>query len=225
MTGQQMSPSKTGKPAQRRTQEERSATTRENVINAAIDCIVEEGLHNTTAARIAARSGVTWGAIVHQFGDKDSVLLAVIERNAEVFLNYLTTALQQSDPTLPERMHALIDVTWRYINEPAAFAFNELVIYNRVSKNPRMMQQQQEMTNRQAEIMWDKFFSEFDVTPAALENARNYTLATLLGLSILRLMSPRPHAYLNEIATLKKFAVQLLMQPDTTAPSRTARAR
>lgn len=227
MTSQQMSPSKTAKhkPAQRRTQEERSATTREKVINAAIDCIVEEGLHNATAARIAARSGVTWGAIVHQFGDKDSVLLAVIERNTEVFLNYLTSALQQAGSTLPERMNALIDVTWKYINEPAAFAFNELVIYNRVSKNPQMMMQQQQLTNRQAEIMWDKFFGEFDIAPAAVENARNYTLATLLGLSVLRLMSSRPQAYMNEIATLKKFAVQLLVQPDSALPSRTARAR
>ena len=76
----------TGKPqtATRRTQEERSAATREKVIQATIDCIVEEGLHNTTAARITAHSGITWGAIAHQFGDKDSVLFAVVERNGEI---------------------------------------------------------------------------------------------------------------------------------------------
>lgn len=213
------------KPVQRRTQEERSATTREKVINATIDCIVEEGLHNATAARIAARSGVTWGAIVHQFGDKDSVLLAVIERNAEVFLNYLASALEHVGPTLPERMNTLIDVTWKYINEPAALAFNELVIYNRVNTNPQLMQQQDQLTNRQAEIMWDRFFHEFGVAPAVLENTRNYTLATLLGLSILRLMSPRPHAYVNEIATLKKIAAQMLMQPDPAPAKRKARNR
>ncbi|NIV48010.1 MAG: TetR family transcriptional regulator, partial [Gammaproteobacteria bacterium] len=63
------------------TQAERSALTRETVIQAVVDCIVEEGINAATAARIAERSGVTWGAIVHQFGDKDSLLLAVVERS------------------------------------------------------------------------------------------------------------------------------------------------
>ena len=86
-----MTTPKSAKPetGRRRTQEERSATTREKVIQAAIDCIVEEGLHNTTAARIAARSGVTWGAIAHQFGDKDSVFFAVVERNADIYQRHL----------------------------------------------------------------------------------------------------------------------------------------
>lgn len=195
----------------RRTQEERSASTREKVISAAIDCIVEEGLHSTTAARIAARAGVTWGAIVHQFGDKDSVLFAVVERNAEVYTSLLDATLAKVGPDARERVGALIDVTWRYINEPAAFAFNELIIHNRATRNERLLQQQEELSNEYVKTMWDRYLGGFGIAPETLETVRNVTLAALQGLSLMRLISPqhRPR-YRNEIAALKKFAEDLI---------------
>ena len=195
----------------RRTQEERCASTRDKVIRAAIDCIVEEGLHSTTGARIAARAGVTWGAIVHQFGDKDSVLFAVVERNAEVYTSLLDAALAKVGPDPRERVGALIDVTWRYINEPAAFAFNELIIHNRATRNERLLQQQEELSNEYVNTMWDRYLGGFGIPPATLETVRNVTLAALQGLSLMRLISPqhRPR-YRNEIAALKKFAEELV---------------
>ena len=195
----------------RRTQEERSASTRDKVISAAIDCIVEEGLHSTTAARIAARAGVTWGAIVHQFGDKDSVLFAVVERNAEVYTSLLDATLAKVGPDARERVGALIDVTWRYINEPAAFAFNELIIHNRATRNERLLQQQEELSNEYVNTMWDRYLGGFGIAPETLETVRNVTLAALQGLSLMRLISPqhRPR-YRNEIAALKKFAEDLI---------------
>lgn len=148
--GADMTTPKSAKPetGRRRTQEERSATTREKVIQAAIDCIVEEGLHNTTAARIAARSGVTWGAIAHQFGDKDSVFFAVVERNADIYQRHLAAAMEAAGASSAERVSALIDVTWSYINEPASYAFNELIIHNRASSNAKIVEQQDELSNK-----------------------------------------------------------------------------
>lgn len=195
----------------RRTQEERSATTREKVIQAAIDCIVEEGLHNTTAARIAARSGVTWGAIAHQFGDKDSVLFAVVERNAEMYRGLLEAALKKAGTTPQERIEALIDVTWKYINEPAAFAFNELIIHNRASSNAKIIGQQEDLSYKQMSVIWDKFFGELDLPASKLETARNFTLATLQGLSLMRLITHRRPTFKREIAALKQSVVQMLV--------------
>ena len=207
MVKSQAAKRKTAKP---RTQEERSATTRERVIKATIDCIVEEGLQNTTAARIASRSGVTWGAIAHQFGDKDSVLFAVLERNAETHFSRLDKALKTAGPTLPERVSALIDVTWKYINEPAAFAFIELIIKNRVGNNTDWQAQQEDLSNRQMKIAWNSFFGDFGITHATLSTVRNLILSSLLGLSLQRLINRRRPTYSNEIAALKVVTVQML---------------
>lgn len=202
------------KAGRRRTQEERSATTREKVIQAAIDCIVEEGLHNTTAARIAARSGVTWGAIAHQFGDKDSVFFAVVERNAEIYDRHLRVAMEAAGTSPAERVSALIDVTWNYINEPASFAFNELIIHNRASSDARIVEQQDELSNKLMKSVWDRLFGSFDIPAEKLETARNFVLATLQGLSLMRLITHRRPKFKKEIAALKQFAAQMLV-PDS----------
>lgn len=202
------------KSERRRTQEERSATTREKVIQAAIDCIVEEGLHNTTAARIAARSGVTWGAIAHQFGDKDSVFFAVVERNTEIYRQHLSRALESVGESASERIGALIDVTWSYLNEPASYAFAELIIHNRASTNAKIIAQQDELSNKMMQEIWRRFFGEFGISAEKLETARNVVLATLQGLILMRLITHRRPRFNKEIAALKLFASQLLA-PDS----------
>src|SRR3954466_2105232 len=46
----------------RRTQAERSAATREALLDATLACLVEDGYANTTTARVAERAGVSRGA-------------------------------------------------------------------------------------------------------------------------------------------------------------------
>ncbi|MBW2313227.1 MAG: TetR family transcriptional regulator [Deltaproteobacteria bacterium] len=55
----------------RRSQAERSAETRTRILAAVIDSIADVGLQRSTAAEIACRAGVTWGAVQHHVGDKE----------------------------------------------------------------------------------------------------------------------------------------------------------
>src|SRR5271154_6643145 len=58
----------------RRTQAERRAATRTALLDAAIDCLAEEGYVNTTTRRVAERAGVTPGALQHHFATKAELL-------------------------------------------------------------------------------------------------------------------------------------------------------
>src|ERR1700682_1902920 len=51
----------------RRSQAERSATTRDALLDATIACLVEDGYANTTTSRVAERAGVSRGAHLHHF--------------------------------------------------------------------------------------------------------------------------------------------------------------
>ncbi len=188
----------------RRSQAERSATTREKVIQTVIDCIVEEGIQNTTASRIAKRSGMTWGAIVHQFGDKDSVFLAVVEHNLERFaLGMLETPQSQSKP-LTERVSVLIDMSWEHINQPCSHAFTELVLYGRSHPNGKITTTQEELTLNLTKKVLRSFFGYLDIDAKTLETARNISSATLLGMSIQGIISPsRKPRFKKEITALK----------------------
>jgi AcrR family transcriptional regulator len=57
----------TAKPSARRSQAERSAATRDALLDATIVCLVEDGYANTTTSRVAERAGVSRGAHLHHF--------------------------------------------------------------------------------------------------------------------------------------------------------------
>jgi AcrR family transcriptional regulator len=59
---------------------ERRAQTRERLLNAAAKAIAEKGLHATTLDEIAARAGLTKGAIYDNFESKDELFLALVAR-------------------------------------------------------------------------------------------------------------------------------------------------
>ena len=65
--------------APRRTQADRSATTRRHLISAARRLFTEHGYAAVGTERIASEAGVTRGALYHQFADKVELFAAVME--------------------------------------------------------------------------------------------------------------------------------------------------
>ena len=196
--------------SRRRTQAERSALTREKVIQAVVDCIVEEGIHHTTAARIAERSGVTWGAIVHQFGDKDSLLLAVVERSFDNLSRSLHASLGEGSKTPRERISLLVDETWRRLNAPSFRAFLEIVLNSRIATDRTLKTRQEDIVVTLTRDIWSDLFGEFGVDPGVIDTARKLTFATLLGMAIQGMLGPRKPRFSREIETLKQSVLHML---------------
>jgi AcrR family transcriptional regulator len=193
----------------RRTQSERSALTREKVTQAVVDCIVEEGLQNTTAARIAQRAGVTWGAIAHQFGDKDSVLLAVLERSF-ANLGRNLESLGAGRRSARVRASLLIDETWRRLNDPSSRAFLEIVLQSRPDTDRKQKSRHEEMIVTLTKRLWTDLFADLDLDPKMLDTARVLTFATLLGLAMQAMIGPRRPRFTRELEVLKRNVLQML---------------
>ncbi|ASY58830.1 TetR/AcrR family transcriptional regulator [Sinorhizobium sp. CCBAU 05631] len=66
----------------RRSNRERSDTTRAAIIDAAHALFVDKGYADTATPEIVAAAGLTRGALYHHFEDKKSLFRAVIEREA-----------------------------------------------------------------------------------------------------------------------------------------------
>src|SRR3954464_15263723 len=66
-------------PSSRRSQAERSAATREALLDATLACLVEDGYARTTTARVAERAGVSRGAHLHHFQTRDALLAAAAD--------------------------------------------------------------------------------------------------------------------------------------------------
>lgn len=67
----------------RRSQEERSASTRLLLLDATVTCLVERGYSGTTLAAVAEQAGVSRGAQLHHYGTRDRLVTAAVEHLAQ----------------------------------------------------------------------------------------------------------------------------------------------
>jgi len=73
------------------------------MLDAVVACILENGYYEASSNAIARQAGVTWGAIQHQFGTRQALLLAVLEDRWRRLTDRIETA-EVSGHTLEERL-------------------------------------------------------------------------------------------------------------------------
>ena len=92
----------------RRTQAERSETTRAALMGAARRLFTEKGYASTNREEIAAGAGVTRGALYHHFASKEALFRAVVEElEEEMTANVATVAMQGADAAAELRLGCL----------------------------------------------------------------------------------------------------------------------
>ncbi len=163
----------TGRTKKRRTQAERSAATRESVVRAATECIAELGFSNATMSRIAERAGVTWGAMQHQFGDKDAIIEAVIDRSLDELASRMD-GLREAEPELRRRIHAFTERAWVIFEGPVYRAILYIVLHRR------------ENTERIASVctrLWTEIFGDLALPEEQQFAAMRFTFVMLSGIA------------------------------------------
>lgn len=113
--------------AARRSNLERTATTRRKVIDAAIACLYEHGYTATTTAMIADAAGVSRGALLHHFPTKVDLVLALIEDVIARQREFYTEALK-AYPKGRDRFIAMTELTWKAWSEPSGVAITEIMV-------------------------------------------------------------------------------------------------
>ncbi|QUR69509.1 TetR/AcrR family transcriptional regulator [Mycobacterium spongiae] len=103
----------------RRTQEERSAATREALILAARKLWGQRGYAEVGTPEIAKDAGVTRGAMYHQFADKAALFRDVVEAVEQDVMARLATLVAAAGATTPaEAIRAAVDAWLEVSGEP-----------------------------------------------------------------------------------------------------------
>jgi AcrR family transcriptional regulator len=101
------------------TQAERSATTRQALLGAARTLWGVRGFTAVGTPEIATTAGVTRGAMYHQFADKTSLFVAVLEAVEAEVMERLGEAVLAAAPASPiEALHAAADAWLEIATEP-----------------------------------------------------------------------------------------------------------
>ena len=110
----------------RRTQAERSASTKAALTEAAIAALYAHGYAATTTMLVAEQAGVSRGAMLHQFGTKHDLMTHVVESVYERELgDYAEAVAGLSEPT--ERLLAMCDAVWAVLSRPSGVAVLEIL--------------------------------------------------------------------------------------------------
>jgi len=122
-------------------QAEKSAMTRNAILEAAIQCFIDLGYANTTTALIAEYAGVSRGAMMHHFPSRSSVLKATIEYLHDKRLTeFRKTMANIDDPEEMlnrDRVAQSVKAAWDYVNQPFSIAFMEVLMASRSDEELR----------------------------------------------------------------------------------------
>jgi TetR/AcrR family transcriptional regulator, regulator of cefoperazone and chloramphenicol sensitivity len=124
-------PDRSARPTRRtNAPRKRGDDTRAKIIDETVRCIVEEGFSAATAKHVAERAGVTWGVIQYHFGDRNGLLMAVVDEGVAKLLDSLSSADVSGLP-LRGRIEVIIDTAWSCYSSPTSMAAFEILQANR----------------------------------------------------------------------------------------------
>jgi AcrR family transcriptional regulator len=174
---------------QRRSQAERSATTREALLDATLACLIEDGYAHTTTSRVAERAGVSRGAHLHHFQTRTALVAAAIEhlarrRGAELF------AAAERLPTGRGRIAKGLDLLWGSYASPLFQAALDLWSDARTDAELREhLIEVERVLDRQTVELARRIFPEVAGHPE-FESLVESSVATIRGLALLDTLHP-----------------------------------
>jgi AcrR family transcriptional regulator len=178
----------------RRTQAERTASTRARLLDATIDSLIERGWAATTTTEVADRAGVSRGAQLHHFPTKAELVAAAVEH---LFLRR-HDEFRRAFAALPpdaDRASAAIDLLWPMVSGPTFYAWLELAVAARTDAELR--DRLAPIGQRFSENV-ERWFRELFPPPAYsgpfYEAAPGFAFTVMESLAVMKMVADgRPH--------------------------------
>lgn len=201
----------------RRTQAERSASTRGRLLDATLACLCDLGYARTTTPEIARRAGLSRGAQLHHFPTKAELVTNAVEHLFERRHQEFREALARV-PAGADRYAAAIDILWSMVSGPTFHAWLELAVAAR--SDPELGPAVHTLTGRLRALVDDTFRELF---PAGRPEdpffaiAPRFAFALLDGLALERIAGVDETQLAQVIDALKALAG--LVMPRTDDPT------
>ena len=110
-------------------QQTKSQLTRTTILDAAVSVIYDVGYANTTTEAVARRAGVSRGAMLHHFPNRQQLVEATVlhinEQRLAMFAREEGEVQRGAEYT---RVEEGIDTMWRQLNTPVFIVFQELKV-------------------------------------------------------------------------------------------------
>jgi len=114
-------------------QAQKSAMTRDKILEAAVDCFINLGYTNVTTAKVASAAGVSRGAMLHHFPSKTELIHAATEYLHGKLIEDFTSRVKSIPNNLKGKKYrrAGLDAYWDHLSSDLFMAYHELCIAGR----------------------------------------------------------------------------------------------
>ena len=104
----------------------RSETTRQKILDAAIDLFSEVGYAAAGLGEIIERAGMTKGALYHHFDSKEALATAIIEQGTNLTRDAFRHVCESSSPALENMIHGVFIVADLLVSDKTARTAEQL---------------------------------------------------------------------------------------------------
>lgn len=188
-------------PSQRRTQADRTRVTREKLMQAAIDVLLEQGYSRLTTKEVARVAGVSNGALMHHFTSKAELVVAATAMVYDEAIVRGQRVAQTVDADRKPIEGYLSDCMSVYFDWPFIAAIETIMV---ARTDPQLMEQILPVMERYratCDEIWLKVFKRAGLSTARAKLLLNLTLNLVRGMALNRLWrhdDRNYHAYLKE---------------------------
>lgn len=197
-------------PGERGWQAYKSSSTRQQILDAAVHCIVNIGYAKTTTMMIAQQAGLSRGATLHHFPSRNDIIAATVDYLFEKRIR----AFRNASLALPEtedRVKMAVKAYWQHARHPLFVAFFELSVAARNDEGLRkILEPAQLKFDEQWYATAQEMFPEWQKDSDAFNLALSLSQTLIEGIAISHLMHPRQSNESELIALLETQIRELL---------------
>lgn len=168
----------------------RAERTRVLAIDETVRCVLEEGIAAASAKHIAERAGMTWGVIQYHFGDRDGLLMAVVDQGfAELLATLRALPPPAASMNTTQRVEQVVTAAWEAMSSATSRAAIEILIGTRATRGAAATGHLNGLARTFTEL-GSAVGADLDATQSAALG--NLLLTNLRGLVATQLIMDRP---------------------------------
>jgi len=204
-------------------QAQKSAMTRDRILEAAIDCFVKLGYTNVTTAKVASAAGVSRGAMLHHFPSKTELIQAAVEFLHDKVLEDYTQRVANIPAGLKgkKRRRAGLDAYWDHLSGNLSIVYHELCVAGRTDPELKVvLENSQQLFGRHVHDTNVKLFDEWNDKGDRFLLAMDVTKFMMEGMAAGQLMADKEERVNRLLNYLADRLEEIFKQGENTAIGR-----
>lgn len=187
-------------------------------MDAAVECLLEQGWTGTTTTEVAKRAGVSRGAQLHHFPTRAELVTHAVKHLADRWIEHFRRA-PGALPEGPERVSAVMDLVWSAFSGPLFMAAVELWVASRTDRelHATLLSTEREIGRSVAEFVEGALGGAR--TREELAGVRRFTMYLMRGMALESILEPKGRGRRRALETWKRIATELLAPPSPRAPA------